>query len=70
MEGKMPMDKLIEKVDGSKYTLVVTAAKRARMITEGDDPRVISRSNKPVTVALQEIAADKVKWERTKSGIK
>lgn len=68
--GGETMDKLIEKVDGSKYTLVVTAAKRARMLTEGDSPKVSSKSNKPVTIALQEIAADKVVWERTKSGIK
>lgn len=64
------MEKLLNKVDGSKYTLVVTAAKRARMLTEGDTPRVNAKSNKPVTIALHEIANDKIVWERTKSGIK
>ena len=64
------MDELLKKVNGSKYALVVTAAKRARMLTEGDKPRVNTRSNKPVTIALHEIAADKIKWERTRDGIK
>ena len=46
------------------------AAKRARMLNEGDKPRVRTKSNKPVTIALHEIANDKIIWERTKSGIK
>ena len=63
------LDKLMEKVD-SKYTLVVAAAKRARLITEGEHKLVDSKSYKPVTVALEEIAQDKIRYERTKIGIK
>jgi DNA-directed RNA polymerase subunit omega len=63
------LDRLISKVD-SKYTLVVAAAKRAREIMEGDAPMVEIRSNKPVTVALYEIANGKLGYERTKAGIK
>lgn len=63
------LDDLMKQVD-SKYTLVVAAAKRARMITEGADRLVDSESYKAVTVALEEIASDKVRYQRTKIGIK
>lgn len=63
------LERMMRTVD-SKYTLVVAAAKRARMITEGFSPLVTVKSSKPVTIALQEIAERKIKYERTKSGIK
>lgn len=63
------LDVLMDKVD-SKYTLVVEAAKRAREIIDGSVPLVEIETNKPVTVALEEIATDRIKYERTKSGIK
>jgi len=63
------LDVLVKKVD-SKYTLVVLAAKRAREILNGTTPLVDSKSNKQVTIALEEIASDKISYERTKTGIK
>ncbi len=66
---KPSLDELVKKVD-SKYTLVVLAAKRAREIMAGQNILVEARSNKPVTVALEELAADKITYERTKIGIK
>ncbi|WP_425061046.1 DNA-directed RNA polymerase subunit omega [Sporomusa carbonis] len=63
------LDVLVQKVD-SKYTLVVLAAKRAREIMDGQQPLTDSKSNKPVTIALEEIAKDKITYERTKTGIK
>lgn len=63
------LDVLVTKVD-SKYTLVVLAAKRAREIMDGATPLVDSKSNKQVTIALEEVAQDKISYERTKSGIK
>lgn len=63
------LDLLVTKVD-SKYTLVVLAAKRAREVMDGSTPLVDSRSNKQVTIALEEVAANKISYERTKSGIK
>ena len=63
------IDTLVTKVD-SKYTLVVLAAKRAREIMDGSTSLVDSKSNKQVTLALEEIAQDKITYERTKSGIK
>jgi DNA-directed RNA polymerase subunit omega len=63
------LDILVTKVD-SKYTLVVLTAKRAREIMSGDAPLVDSKSNKPVTIAMEEIAQGKIVYERTKAGIK
>lgn len=64
-----PLDKLTERID-SKYTLVVLAAKRARMLTESgelDSENLI----KPVSQALHEIAAGKITYEQPKTnGIK
>lgn len=66
MEDKrVTIDELVAKID-NKYALVVTAAKRARAILEerGD------QNVKPVTQALQEIAAGKITYEPTREGIK
>ena len=59
------LDHLLKKVD-SKYTLVVLTARRAREIVAGDRLLVNSKSNKAVTIALEEIGADKVTYERVK----
>ncbi|MGD0621257.1 MAG: DNA-directed RNA polymerase subunit omega [Thermacetogeniaceae bacterium] len=49
------LDVLMKKVS-SKYELVVAAAKRGRMLTEGEQPRADERQIKPVSIALNEIA--------------
>ncbi len=54
----------------SKYTLVSVAAKRARELLNGKKRRVDSLSEKPVTVALEELAQGKLYFERTREGIK
>jgi len=63
------LDVLMQKVD-SKYTLVVAAAKRARIITENSSTNPGPKGQKPVTQALNEIADGRVKYVRTKVGIK
>ncbi|MBE0429857.1 MAG: DNA-directed RNA polymerase subunit omega [Thermoleophilia bacterium] len=67
------MDTLLEKVD-SKYALVVLAAKRARQINnyyrsreegaidEIPPPLLDTRSRNLLTIALEEIAADKLTY--------
>ena len=70
------IDTLLEKVD-SKYTLVILSAKRAREINsyysqlgEGRGefvPPLVETGglrNKPLSIALEEIAEDKVTFER------
>lgn len=60
---------LLERVD-SRYTLVVATAKRARQITEGAHKLTECDSDKPVTIAINEIDDQKITYIRTKSGIK
>ncbi len=63
------MDILMQKVD-SKYTLVVLAAKRAREILSGAELEIKCVSIKNVSNALEEIAEDKITYERLNNGIK
>lgn len=64
-----PISSLLSKVD-SRYTLVVETAKRARQLVDGAHKLTRCSSEKPVTVALNEINEDKITYVRTKSGIK
>ena len=70
-----PIEDLLEKVD-SKFTLVSLSAKRGRQINSyfsqlGEGlgaivpPQVASVSRKPLSIALEEIAANKITFERT-----
>ncbi len=63
------INKLLSKTD-SVYTLVMMAAKRARQIAEGAHKVTENQSEKPVSVAINEINEDKITYVRTKSGIK
>jgi DNA-directed RNA polymerase subunit omega len=69
------VEELLERVD-SKFTLVTLAAKRARQVNSyfnqlGEGlgaivpPQVTSVSRKPLTIALEEVAADKATYIRT-----
>ncbi len=70
-----PIESLLDKVD-SKFSLVSLAAKRGRQINSyfsqlGEGlgaivpPQVASVSRKPLSIALEEIAADKITFVRT-----
>lgn len=69
-----PVEDLLDKVD-SKFTLVTVSAKRARQINSyfnqlGEGlgalvpPQVSSVSLKPLSIAMEEIAAGKITWRR------
>ena len=45
----------------NRFELVIATSKRARKIASGDEPLVITQEEAPVTIAAEEIAADKVK---------
>lgn len=66
---KPSLDQLVEKVD-SKYTLVILGSRRGRDIQTGKPKMVDSRSNKPVTIALEELVANKLFFERVKDAPK
>ena len=68
-----PVEGLLDKVD-SKFTLVTLAARRSRQINSyfnqlGEGlgaiipPQVASVSRKPLSIALEEIAADKIRFK-------
>ena len=69
-----PIESLLDKVD-SKYTLVSLAAKRAREVNSyfnqlGEGlgsivpPQVTSISRKPLSIALEAVAAGKITYHR------
>lgn len=55
-----PITELVAKT-GSRYSLVIEIAKRARQLAEGKEPLVETDSNKDVTRAICEIYEDKVR---------
>ena len=63
------LEALLDRV-GNKYALVIVAAKRARQIKEGALSMVDVDTGSPVTAALEEIAAGKIRYEMPKLGVK
>ena len=57
------LKELLVKID-SKYTLVVAVSKRARQIVEGQPKLTKTASNKPVTVAINEVAEGRLTYVR------
>ncbi len=57
------IDEMIGGFD-SKYTLIITVAKRARQLTHYSAGELHSKSQNPVSVAMREIADGKVSWSR------
>ncbi len=66
---KPPLEALLDRVD-NKYALVIVAAKRARQLKEGALPMVDVETANPVTIALEEISAGKIRYEAPRSGVK
>ncbi len=56
---------LLKKVE-NRYTLVNATAKRARMLTAGAQPLSVSKSDKDVSMAIQEIHEGKVRYHKIK----
>ncbi|NMB24547.1 MAG: DNA-directed RNA polymerase subunit omega [Firmicutes bacterium] len=59
MMNQPPIEDLLTKVD-SRYTLVVSTARRARQLLEGSPQFADANTTKPVTIALWEIGEGKV----------
>lgn len=58
------IDEMLNMV-GSKYSLVVAASKRARMIRDGEKSELQNaRSHKNVGIALEEIYTNTIKLEK------
>lgn len=63
------LDDLMKYTD-SRYTLVIQVAKRARQLAVNPKPLVSVDTEKPVLMAINEVKAGKIKYKRTKEGIK
>ena len=50
-------------VGESKYTLVMLVAKRSRQLVDGAEPMVDTISEKPVTIALEELLQGKIDYD-------
>lgn len=57
---KISIDKLLSMVN-SRYSLVTVISKRARQIVAGEDPLVLTKTTKPVSIAIEEFYDGKVK---------
>lgn len=60
---------LKEKV-GDKYSLVVITSKRARQLIQGEKPLINIDSNKPLTIAINEVDQGKINFRMVHEGIK
>jgi DNA-directed RNA polymerase subunit omega len=64
------LDGLLQHVD-SKFTLVNIVTKRAKQLNNAAPPLTDKvNPNKPVSTALNEVAAGKIHYKRTREGIK
>ncbi|HEX9025706.1 MAG TPA: DNA-directed RNA polymerase subunit omega [Clostridium sp.] len=60
---------LLEKIH-DRYSLVMLTSKRARQIIEGSDAKISVESNKPLTIAINEIDKDAFEFEVIEEGHK
>lgn len=59
-----PLEELLEKTE-VEYTLVIQAAKRARQLNDEDEEPVVDcKSAKPLSHALEEILAGRLKYKK------
>lgn len=58
---------LLEKVD-NRYSLVIITSKRARQIIDGSETEVTVESNKPLTIAINEVHNDLIEYETVQEG--
>ena len=63
----IPLKKLVKKNEASLYKLALTAAARANELATGSLPLIKTHSKKVSTIALEEIAAQKVTYEEIKA---
>ena len=67
MMVKPTVKELLTKVE-NRFVLVITTAKRARQIADGDEPLIDTYEQSPVTIAANEINEGKVFVEKNEEG--
>ena len=58
--ARITVEDCLDKVS-SRFELVLLASKRARQLSKGAKPLIVS-DNRDIVIALREIAAAKVRW--------
>lgn len=58
----IPSFEEIEEITSSRYELVMLVSKRARKLVDNNPKLVKTNSNKPVTIAIEEVMAGKIKF--------
>ena len=58
----IPSFKDLSEVANSRYELAILVSKRARKLIDGNPKLIDTDSEKPVTIALEEIMAGKIKF--------
>ena len=58
---------LLDKIH-DRYSLVMLTSKRARQLIEGSAPKISVDSNKPLTIAINELDEDAFEFEILKQG--
>jgi DNA-directed RNA polymerase subunit omega len=66
--ARITVEDCLKKV-GSRFELVILAARRAKMIMKGAKP-LVETDNRPIVSALREVAAGKVKFINPKEKVK
>ena len=62
--ARITVEDCLEK-EGNRFSLILLAAKRSKQLLAGKLQTVVSRGNRPIVVALREIAADKVTFKES-----
>ena len=60
---------LLDKVD-NRYSLVIVTSKRARQLIDGAEKLTDTRSNKALTLAINEVNDNQISYETLKEGYK
>ncbi|WP_426349280.1 DNA-directed RNA polymerase subunit omega [Alloiococcus sp. CFN-8] len=60
---------LLDKVD-NRYSLVIVTSKRARQIIDGAEKLTDTKSNKALTLAINEVNDNQISYETLKEGYK
>ncbi|HKM42545.1 MAG TPA: DNA-directed RNA polymerase subunit omega [Limnochordia bacterium] len=54
------------RIEADRYTAIVAVSLRARQLIEGVPPVIECKSTKPVTIAIEELKAGKIRWTHNK----
>jgi DNA-directed RNA polymerase subunit omega len=56
--ARITIEDCLKNRDNNRFDIIIEAAKRARELYDGSEPKVSLRNDKPPVIALREIAAD------------